>query len=344
MKNNLLNGVPHVHYGAFGSCTPFPICVKACTDYMGEAISLADISCLSGGAFRLAWNLAEWDGGNVDIMYTYDQPGEVFKRGIEGLGYTYASLWRHEGAGKDAFKQFIARAIDDGVPVIALGVIGPPEACVVVGYQNDGDTLVCSNFFQGHPEFSGATRIDADGYGVTDAWWENENTFAVMTMWRPRKLQMSAQAVLRQAIDVMRPHTDGMHAKGLSAFDAWHKAILDDTQFPEHAVLPLLAERLMCHGDAMDCLADGRHRAAEYIASIQAEFPAHEAALEKARAAFDRVCGAVRGMSALLSGWQRDERAMRALVQKDVRVQTGALILEARAADEEALEALSGVV
>ena len=34
---------------------------------------------------------------------------------------------------KEDFTDFIRREIDAGNPVIALGVIGPPEACVITG-------------------------------------------------------------------------------------------------------------------------------------------------------------------------------------------------------------------
>jgi hypothetical protein len=41
---------------------------------------------------------------------------------------------------KEDFMAFIRNEIDQGNPVIALGIIGPPEACVIAGYrENEGD-------------------------------------------------------------------------------------------------------------------------------------------------------------------------------------------------------------
>jgi len=38
-------------------------------------------------------------------------------------------------------------------------------------------------------------------------------------------------------------------------------------------VTPLLVERLMCHGDGMDCLADGRKNAYKYFKKLAANTP-----------------------------------------------------------------------
>lgn len=68
-------------------------------------------------------------------------------------------------------------------------------------------------------------------------------------------------------------------AKGLWAYDAWKAALANDRDFPDN--LPLLSERMMCQGDAMDCLADGRSCAARFFRPLgckdagAAAVPAH---------------------------------------------------------------------
>lgn len=61
-------------------------------------------------------------------------------------------------------------------------------------------------------------------------------------------------------------------AKGIYAYDAWKNAILNESNFCKNALLPILAERMMCHGDAMDCLADGRNNAAIYFKKLSEEY------------------------------------------------------------------------
>ncbi len=68
-----LYGVPKVHYGAFGGATPCPIALKACANYLGADIDYADAITGCGAAFRLTWNTAVWDDGNVDVCHTFDE-------------------------------------------------------------------------------------------------------------------------------------------------------------------------------------------------------------------------------------------------------------------------------
>jgi len=77
---------------------------------------------------------------------------------------------------KDAFIAFIKERIDNGVPVIALGIIGPPEACVITGYRGNGQTLLGWNCFQDSPEFASSVTFDESGYFITSSWWENRDS------------------------------------------------------------------------------------------------------------------------------------------------------------------------
>lgn len=59
LKNNdstILYGVPRVGWGTYGGGTPFPICLKACADYLGEDVGYAYLMAATGAAFRLTWN------------------------------------------------------------------------------------------------------------------------------------------------------------------------------------------------------------------------------------------------------------------------------------------------
>ena len=68
-NNAILYGVPKVAYGQDG-CTPFPMCIHSCAKYLGLRVDYTRAIAESGAAFRLAWNTACWDGGNVDAVFT----------------------------------------------------------------------------------------------------------------------------------------------------------------------------------------------------------------------------------------------------------------------------------
>jgi hypothetical protein len=320
------------------------MCLKACANYLGQDVDYASIMAASGAAFRLTWNTEFWDGGNVDAVFTFDDPSKVFRLGIETLGYKYNLISRSRRTKKTEFHDFIRSKIDAGIPVIACGIIGPPEACIVTGYRDGGDTLLGWNFFQDNSEFAGNVTFDASGYFITDQWWENPDTTAVMSLGEVSKERFTTKTILENAIEVMTGREHKTFAKGIAAYDAWAKAISKDSEFPENAVLPILAERLMCHGDAMDCLADGRYNAAAYLKSLLPSYPTYQEQLKEAAALFEKVSGTASRMAKILGGWQRGENEMRTFAKSEVRKQLAEIIFIAKNADQKALAILRELV
>jgi hypothetical protein len=361
----VLYGVDKVEYGPEG-CTPYPMCVKSCANYLGQDVDYDYTMVSSGAAFRLTWDTSSWNGGNVDVIHTFDHPLKVYQLGIEALGREFRILARGKNSGdvkpnacrasdqKEDFIQFIKEQIDKGFPCIALGIIGPPEACIITGYRESGEVLLGWNFFQDAIEVASGVQKDESGYFITDKWWENEDTVAVMSMGEATGEVLDVKSIIINAIEVLSGKIDKTrnraYAKGLLAYDAWKKAILDDSEFPANAILPLLAERMMCHGDAMDCLADGRHNAAVYFKRLsqqlssppEAETTSTEFAnlCKQAEQQFSKVASNIWKMAEILGGYARNEKQMRRLADPEVRRHLARFIDDCKAADSRALEIL----
>lgn len=339
--STVLYGVPKVGYGPDG-VTPLPMCLRACASYLGEDLDYSDIMVGSGAAFRLTWNKTRWDDGAVDVIFTYDEPGRIYRTGWEAIGREYSILSRTAETTKDEFIAFIKAQLDEGRPCVALGIVGPPEACIPAGYREGGQTLLGWNFFQDIPEFRGNASVDESGYFVTSEWWENPETLAVMSIGEPTGKRLSQTDILDNAIEVLSGHAHDGWAKGLLAYDYWKQALLDEGQFPEGAVMPILVGRMMSHGDAMDCLGDGRGNAAWYFTKLAKREPQEALYLEIADV-FRAVQHGVGEMAGLLGGWERDETAMRNLAKREVREQIATLIDTCKAADEKALKAMKAL-
>jgi hypothetical protein len=134
----------------------------------------------------------------------------------------------------------------------------------------------------------------------------------------------------------MTPRRKGKYAKAGYAYDAWQKAILDESQFKKDMVSSLLVERLMCQGDAMDCLADGRKNAYKYfkkLADENQEQPLFGLIAEQ----FAESAACAHKMYETLGGWERGEKQMQALANRETRVEISKLINKCRSADENAL-------
>jgi hypothetical protein len=133
-------------------------------------------------------------------------------------------------------------------------------------------------------------------------------------------------------------------AKGIAAYDAWKQAILNEAEFPQNAILPILIERLMCQGDAMDCLADGRYNAAEFMKVVAGEFPEHTDLCRYAGENFMKVSNNIWKMADALGGYAREEKQVLNFAKPEVRKQIAVLIDECKAADSKAFEAIKSIV
>jgi AraC-like DNA-binding protein len=339
----ILHGVPKVEYKS-GECTPFPACLKACLNYLGQDISYAYLMAVSGAAFRLRWNTARWDGGNVDLLRIYDNPLEAFERSFVAAGRSFRLLNRTSQTSKADFIGLIRTEIDQGRPVIALGIIGPPEACIITGYRKDGEILLGWNFFQDNPEFATDVSIDQTGYFACANWWENPNTLAVMSVSEEKGSKTGTKEVLENAIAVMTREQIGDYAGGQRAYAEWAKALSDDSQFPENAVWPLLFERLMCQGDAMDMIAEGRYYGAKYMELAAEEDKRISAECLRAAKFFKEEAAVAEKMSEVLGSWQRGEVQAWALARPAVRAELVMLIAKAKELDAQACRVLNQIV
>jgi AraC-like DNA-binding protein len=335
-EKNIIYNVPKVGYGIHG-VTPLPICLKACTDFLGGDISYAYIMAASGAAFRFAWNEKFWDGGNVGVEHAYDSTERIYEAGLGCVSGAYSMLSRNSRSTKEEFRNFVMANIDKGNPVIALGIIGPPEAGIVTGYREYGDTLLGWNFFQDIPDFGGNYEKDENGYYISNDWWENNDTRLMMVLGDLKKEKYGLKRVLGNAITALNGRTVSGMAKGIAAYDAWKKAILDEKEFPEGITMPNLAERLMCQGDAMDCLADGRKCAVLYFQSIIDDYPEHKDMIQTLISQYKISCKTAHSMFEIFGGYERGEKEMLLLKKKSVRQQIVGLIDKAKKADIKAL-------
>lgn len=267
--STILYGVPKVEWGTYGGSTPYPICLKACADYLGEDLDYAALLVSCGGAFRFTWNKDDWDMSNVDIYHTFTEGSEetVYSYAAKALGREFSILDRTGSTTKEEFIQFIKQHIDEGYPCIAQGIIGPPEACIITGYRNNGNTLLGWNFFQNDPAFGGEIQFDDCGYFICDTWWENTDTQSVMCLGPVIGEAHSTKEILKNAVAVMTPREDGSYHKGTAGFSIWAKMLSDDTAFPATNDA-ILFERMLCQDDATNCLTDGRGCAAEYFKKL----------------------------------------------------------------------------
>jgi len=345
----VLYGVQKVEFRS-EEYTPFPAALRSCLNYMGQEIRYAYLMAATGAAFRLRWNPSCWDPGNVDIMNVFADPEEAFVRGFRAAGRSFSLMRREANTTKADFVKFIRAEIDEGRPVIALGIIGPEEACIIAGYRDGGNTLLGWNFFQDFPEFGGGGEKDASGYFITKGWWENPSTVMLMSIGEECAELPDASEILKAGLDILERETvtrpNGcVHLGGQAAYRAWAAALSDDADFPSGIPLPQLFERLMCVIDGLTMVHEGRGCAAmwlkELATSLDASGKGDLAALaRKAAGFFDGERALVDEITSLPGYVEPGEKRALALAEPAFRKELVERILHAAELDH----AASGVI
>ena len=235
LVENILHGVSQKPSGEFEGITHFPKYLKVVSDYLGDELDYTYAIVACGGAFRLGWDTAEWNCDIGAIQNTYGDAEATFRNGVAALGREFKMLWREgnewgqPGNGtKEDFKAFIKKQIDQGHPLISLGPVGPPEAGIITGYRDGGDTLLGWSGFQGIAELWPRQTFSDEGYFVTDAWWDGKGGHiqAVMSLGDITGPRADAKWIVRNAIAALEGRQEGSVAKGVAAYDAWKKALL----------------------------------------------------------------------------------------------------------------------
>lgn len=347
----ILYGVPKVAYSD-ERCTPLAISMTACLNYMGDQINYAHMMAAMGAAFRLRWNKDYWDGGNVDVLNIYENQFEVFTHAFEACNRDF-KLLRRETSSKDDFKALIINEIDAGRPVIALGIIGPPEAGLITGYDNNGDTLLGWNVFQENKEMASGIGFHDCGYYMTHKWWENTETTALVSIGCKNNNALTDKDILQNAIkilstdhisvgdgpDKIRDHFAG----GQAAYDLWASSILDESQFSPHALVPLKIEKLMCQSDGQTMVGEGRSYAACFLEAMGKNKVDVQDLCMEAAAYFRKAAQCSMKMFHLRGGFQQSVETLNTFMKRDIREQTAQEIMKAKAYEKKALHIMKEI-
>lgn len=358
-ERNVLEGVPKVafapiHEGKF-EFTPFPSCLKSVCGFLGRALPYHYLLGASGAAYRLVWHSKRWEGGNVDIVFMADDPFEPHRRALAaaGMGGTIlineSYAWGFAGDRDTARKPYlepmyrsdeseyrlrIVESIDNGVPVIAFGVVGPPEASIIAGYDDSGETLIGWSMFQEHldpthdltlddeDEMHPPSGIEENGYFRRDDWFHRTHAILVPDPEPDADRDVIYRSTLEWIPKIIRGPAVYEYHTGLAAYDAYIEKLSDDSEFPADD-MKALALRKMVHYDAMTMIAE-RDAGGDFLRDV-AESPAFVAAREELNTAADACKAANAEMGAwwkiVGNIWDDEEAQIKAVANPDVRRQ-----------------------
>lgn len=294
LPRTVLRDVPRIGYDVH--LCPFPGSLYSCLKHLGDPCDYDYLMGVSGAAFRRLWNRD--DGGNVDLMYLAPEP---HRRALEALGYQYRVIQRNRTAMVAAIKESISR----DCPVISFGIIGPPEAGLVTGYDGDGTMLYGWSYFQDGSK---------PGYYELEGWLERMSEgppFGLIVVGEKKPALPDAREVLLQSLEwavdlARRPKRPGLpnHVSGLAAYDAWADGLGVDADYPPNDQ-KVMETRAMVHCDQVVMLHE-RHSAARYLRKMADVVPDVAQPLNAAASLYDET-GDLAGKVWRWGHWQQPE-------------------------------------
>lgn len=272
----VLEGVERIGWG-YAAALAFPGSAKAVMRYLGEDVTDDCVMGISGGAFSAYWGMP-WSAANVDLLIIGEQP---MIRTFDALGYAHTSInrWRHEDQArmKEIFRESIIDRIDHGVPVIAKGVVGPPECCVVTGYDKGGDVLYGWSYYQGVASFY---QGDPESYFIKDDWYDNCYGLILVYERKPKPSRSQVlQDTLEWAIELARVPEFMMFSggraerfmSGLAAYEAMTEALLRDGDFPTGNLEVLTSRCVSISNDGIPLMSEKRKSAVRFLKGMAEE-------------------------------------------------------------------------
>ncbi|MCL2405451.1 MAG: AraC family transcriptional regulator [Defluviitaleaceae bacterium] len=334
----ILYGVPKVYAGreADGDkqTLPFPMCVQSVLNYMGQNISYAELVAYSGEAFRQRWECNGWSPAAIDPRFIYERPLEAYERAFNGAGRKFTLSVDSEDKKaiiKDDAIALIKAELDCGRPVLALGVVGPPEACIITGYKDGGETVLGWSMFQDSPWNNGC-ETDETGYFIKKEWWNS--TEGIIAIGEEIGERTPDLQVLENALRLMTAEHistyDGTYPiyGSQKAYEMWAQALeTDDFN---------LGGAQMGHKDAERMAGEGRHYAAIYMEIFAAKHPNLSATANACAKIFKTISDCIHKITKL--------RETQGLENKNARTQMARLIRQAAKHESDACAILVDII
>jgi hypothetical protein len=286
----VLEGVPRVHFYEGGPFCPedicFPSALKTCLEFMGDPIGCKHTSpptrglasCgysylvgTTGEAFALSWSL-DWQFTNAIrnlAVITDDAP---YRYALDSIGYGCELVHKKPGSDNEAiFRERIITSITQARrPAIAFGVVGPPEAAIITGYDAcgshaGGDVLIGWGFFQGMPDFAAGLEFEPSGTFRKQDWFRDTGSLLIIgdKGEAPKPADVYREALRWNTEVARRPGVNGI-PNGWAAYTAWADALSRDENFPAGDEVTL-RHRHSLHEMAVGTVAENRWYGGQFL-------------------------------------------------------------------------------
>ncbi len=332
-----IEGVRRVSWDT-GEMCEFASCLVSALTCLGDPIPYDYVMGTSGVAFRFTLDPGRWEFGNYGILNTAPDRYAPIRRAFAAVGYAHTL---HEPG---AFRDDAARimdSIDRGIPVLAFGVVGPSDCCILTGYDEGGDVLLGWSTYQDIPDDHDIPP-DVTGYFRKPGWHANARGAVLIGpksgAVHPRTIYLDA---LRWAVERLRVQAMGPLATGLRGLEVWAQEMTDPQYFPTGDA-DTMGQRYVSTAINMTMLRD--HCLAEpFLRRAIADVPEFEPELSQAVVCYGEVKRLRDGMDELIAD-NFSQKAMQAIADPEIRRRYAGAILHIRDAEDRAAAAMEALL
>lgn len=219
----------------------FPSCMRSVMAAFNEdqAYDFSFFAGVSGDFFTQLWLEPKWryNDSYSNVCKASQKP---IKAAFDACGYEYTYVDNTQIKENEAeMLQKIIASIDKGLPVLAFGIVGPPNCSIICGYAQDGKQLI------GWSQFTGETNEDelidqvcAENYFQVGNDLTHIEALIFFGKQKPRVsiAENIKQSILNIPALAALPSTDELRM-GKDAFDAWADSLLCDEYFQDETML-----------------------------------------------------------------------------------------------------------
>jgi RNA polymerase sigma factor (sigma-70 family) len=360
---NVLEGVPRVSFalhksekvdglGRCPECFPFPSCLRSCLEFMGENYghkvveqhgskwrldrAYTYLVGVTGIAFKMTWKEG-WYLGNPGLSCLTDDLGQPYGRAFEAIGYGHELLHKEDSTEPEFRKCIVESIRDRRRPVIARGVVGPPEECMIVGFDRSGEVLIGWSYFQTAPEFSQGVEFEPSGYFRKNGWFaDTESILLIRDKVEKPPVEEIYNKALRWALKVSRTaEVRGDFHSGHAAYSAWAEALGRDEDLTRDN-MSALRVNYHVHEDAVGTTAEGRWYGAQFLRQMAEDMPQLGKNLLEAAKCYEAEHDLMWKIWSFTGGPERSDKGALKLADPETRASIIPIIREARRLDEEA--------
>ena len=341
---------------------PFPSCLRACLEYLGNDMGYKQIKVhnmdwrldttyvylmgTTGAAFRLSWKHG-WQPDNSVVAHMSDDAEEPYRRGLESVGYDYEIIYREDSKSNEKYlrKRILESIRDKNRPVIARGVLGPPEECIIAGFDEKGDILIGWSFFQSPKKFTADVEFESSGYFRKRNWY-NDTCCVILPgeKKKPRPFSEVYRDSIQWAVKIMRTsRVQEDRYNGIAAYDAIAKEIQQDKEFSNKKVKEL-HHRYMVLQDALGPIGEGRWYAHHFLKKIIEDISCPKGDLSKAAECFNQEHSLMWKMWDLVGGPGTSAKKAKLFAEPKIRKKTAQILLKARDKNQQGADHLDNAL